>query len=140
MYTYMYIYFIHMCAYALPSYVVLLTSTAHHHHLCCATPAPTYCCSMMNERMQGSQEQLALQRLYDATNGDSWTRNSDWKTASDLNNWVGVTAINSTVVTIVELNTNNLAGGSLCLFSRVCYNTMRFHSYCTDWRSDRLPV
>jgi hypothetical protein len=56
-------------------------------------------------------EQFALQRLYDATNGDSWTSNTGWNTASDLNNWFGVTATSSTVVTEVALDANNLAGG-----------------------------
>jgi hypothetical protein len=65
---------------------------------------------LYDERTQGSQEQLALEHLYDATNGDSWTSNTGWKTASDLNGWFGVTATSSTVVTKVDLVSNNLAG------------------------------
>jgi hypothetical protein len=65
---------------------------------------------LYDERTQGSQEQLALETFYDATNGDSWTDNTGWNTASDLNNWFGVTATSSTVVTVLNLNGNNLAG------------------------------
>jgi hypothetical protein len=65
---------------------------------------------LFDERTQGSQEQLALEHLYDATNGDSWSSNTGWKTDSDLNNWFGVTATSSTVVTAVVLSGNNLAG------------------------------
>jgi hypothetical protein len=65
-------------------------------------------------RTQGSQAQLALQRLYDTTNGDSWTDSTGWNTGSDLNGWFGVTATSSTVVTKVELLSNNLAGRCVC--------------------------
>jgi hypothetical protein len=59
---------------------------------------------------RSSTEQIALEALYDATNGDSWTSSSGWKTGSDLNNWFRVTATSSTVVTAVQLTSNNLAG------------------------------
>jgi hypothetical protein len=75
---------------------------------------------MMNERMQGSQEQLALEHLYDSTNGDSWTDGTGWKTGSDLNGWFGVTATSSTVVTIVDLGSNNLAGVCVYIYIHVC--------------------
>jgi hypothetical protein len=64
--------------------------------------------------MQGSREQLALQHLYDSTNGDSWTDSTGWKTGSDLNSWFGVTATSLTVVTMISMISNNLAGG--CVF------------------------
>jgi hypothetical protein len=59
---------------------------------------------------QSSSEQTALEEFYDATNGDSWTSSTGWNTDSDLNNWFGVTATSSTVVTYISLNINNLAG------------------------------
>jgi hypothetical protein len=88
---------------------------------------------MTNERTQGSQEQLALETFYDATNGDSWTSNTGWKTESDLNGWFGVTATSSTVVTAVGLGSNNLAGGCVCFHASVTvkYNTIHCHSDCT---------
>jgi hypothetical protein len=65
---------------------------------------------LYDEQTQGSQEQLALEHLYDSTNGDSWTTNTGWKSGSNLNNWFRVTATSSTVVTAVQLTSNNLAG------------------------------
>jgi hypothetical protein len=61
-------------------------------------------------RILTSVEEDALQDLYDATNGDSWTINTGWKTDSDLNSWYGVTATSSTVVTVVTLQGNGLIG------------------------------
>jgi hypothetical protein len=71
-------------------------------------------------------ERIALETFYDATNGDSWTSNTGWKTASDLNSWVGVTATSGTVVTAVDLLSNNLAGEYFCIHASA---TMHFHSY-----------
>jgi hypothetical protein len=62
-------------------------------------------------------EQIALAALYDATNGDSWTTNTGWKTAGDLNTWFGVTATSSTVVTVVSLASNSLAGVCVSVFT-----------------------
>jgi hypothetical protein len=59
---------------------------------------------------QNSSEQISLEALYDATNGDSWTDSTSWNTTSDLNAWFGVTATSKTVVTCITLNANNLAG------------------------------
>jgi hypothetical protein len=73
---------------------------------------------LYDEHTQGSQEQLALEHLYDSTNGDSWSSNTGWKSGSDLNSWVGVTATSSTVVTVVDLNSNNLAG--VCVYVNMC--------------------
>jgi hypothetical protein len=62
--------------------------------------------------LQNSSEQISLEALYDATNGDSWTDSTSWNTTSDLNAWFGVTATSKTVVTCIALNANNLAGES----------------------------
>jgi hypothetical protein len=61
---------------------------------------------------QNSSEQIALGTLYDSTNGDLWTDHTGWNTTSDLNDWFGVTATSSSVVTAVVLSANNLAGES----------------------------
>jgi hypothetical protein len=68
---------------------------------------------------------LALQALYDATNGDSWNTNTGWKTEADLNDWFGVTTpstvlASSTVVTAVILRANNLAGICVCASYVLC--------------------
>jgi hypothetical protein len=90
---------------------------------------------------QNSPEQIALEAFYDATNGDSWTTNTGWKTASDLNDWFGVTATSTTVVTAVAFadccSNNNLAGE--CFHIRASA-TLHFHSYCTHWLPDTLAV
>jgi hypothetical protein len=70
---------------------------------------------LFDEHIQGSLQKVALETLYDSTNGDSWTSNTGWKTDSDLNNWFGVTATSSTVVTAVILTNNNLVGGCVYL-------------------------
>jgi hypothetical protein len=117
MYTYLYIYMcIHMYAYALPPFLchtphICRTSSSSHVLRC---HGAIFLLLLHDERTQGSREQLALQLLFDATNGDSWSSNTGWKTASDLNSWFGVTATSSTVVTAVDLNSNNLAGGCVC--------------------------
>jgi hypothetical protein len=69
-------------------------------------------------------ERIALEGLYDATNGDSWGNNAGWKTASDLNSWFGVTATSGTVVTAVFLAINSLAGGCVCFRAS---STLHFH-------------
>jgi hypothetical protein len=56
-----------------------------------------------------SLEEAALRSLYDATGGASWKNNNGWITASDLDDWNGVTATSGTVVAI-QLNANRLAG------------------------------
>jgi hypothetical protein len=71
---------------------------------------PAYSKLAQQHRILNSVEEDALQNLYDATNGDSWTNNFGWKTDSDLNFWYGVTATSSTVVTIVALQGNGLIG------------------------------
>jgi hypothetical protein len=62
---------------------------------------------------RSSSEQIALEAFYDATNGPSWKTNTGWKAGSNLNDWFGVTATSSTVVTAVVLASNNLAGGCI---------------------------
>ena len=49
-----------------------------------------------------------LEALYDATDGDNWTKNRRWKTNNDP--WYGVTANTAGKVSHVELTNNNLSG------------------------------
>jgi hypothetical protein len=72
-----------------------------------------------------SIEQITLEALYDATNGDSWTTNTGWKTRADLDDWFGVktpsTALaSSTAVTAVNLDENRLAGICVCASCVLC--------------------
>ncbi|HID44883.1 MAG TPA: hypothetical protein EYP34_03915 [Chromatiaceae bacterium] len=51
----------------------------------------------------------ALVFLYDATEGDNWTHQSNWKTDSPVADWYGV-AISSGHVTEIDLHDNHLVG------------------------------
>jgi hypothetical protein len=60
---------------------------------------------------QFSPERVALEALYDATNGPSWTTSTNWKTSDDINSWHGVTSsCESAGVTSLVPNGINLAG------------------------------
>ena len=51
------------------------------------------------------EDSLALVELYDSTNGDSWTNNTNWKTGT-LDIWYGVTVAGGRVSYLL-LNNNN---------------------------------
>ena len=53
-------------------------------------------------------DSLALVELYDSTNGDNWTNNTNWK-SSTIDTWYGVT-VNGDRVTGLDMTNNNLAG------------------------------
>jgi|GEM_PF-2520311 len=53
-------------------------------------------------------DSVALVALYNSTNGAAWTNNSSWL-SSDVDQWYGVTVVNSRVVAL-HLNANNLTG------------------------------
>ncbi|MFO7891109.1 MAG: choice-of-anchor D domain-containing protein, partial [bacterium] len=55
-----------------------------------------------------SQDSLALIALYNSTDGDNWTDNSNWL-SQPIEEWYGVT-VNNGYVTSLELNDNNLNG------------------------------
>ncbi len=56
------------------------------------------------------QDSLALVALYDATNGDSWTNNTNWKQSGQkVETWFGITVVEDRV-TAIDLNTNELNG------------------------------
>ena len=52
----------------------------------------------------------ALEAFYDATGGDAWEDNTNWKTAAALDSWYGVTTGRSDRVTRLELRRNGLTG------------------------------
>ena len=52
----------------------------------------------------------ALVALYDATGGDNWTNNTNWKTAAALSTWRGVTTDSEGRVTQLILEFNGLTG------------------------------
>jgi hypothetical protein len=60
---------------------------------------------------QFSPERVALEAFYDSTAGGAWSSNTNWKANDDLGTWFGVTAAcESAEVTVIRVNTNNLAG------------------------------
>ena len=58
---------------------------------------------------QTATERAALVALYDATDGDNWTDNTNWKTQEPVGDWYGVTVENG-VVTKLDIYRNNLTG------------------------------
>ena len=52
----------------------------------------------------------ALEALYNATDGASWTNNTNWLTDAPLRNWRGVQTNTRGRVTSLRLNSNNLRG------------------------------
>ena len=57
-----------------------------------------------------ASDRAALAALYDATGGDGWTNRTNWKTASALGDWHGVTTGADGRVTRLNLHRNGLAG------------------------------
>ncbi len=57
-----------------------------------------------------ASDRAALEALYDATGGESWTNRTNWKTAAALGDWHGVTTDAGGRVTGLELQRNGLAG------------------------------
>ena len=58
----------------------------------------------------GASDRAALEALYDATGGEGWTNRTNWKTASRLGDWHGVTTDADGRVTGLNLHRNGLAG------------------------------
>ncbi len=57
-----------------------------------------------------ASDRAALEALYDATGGDGWTNRTNWKSASALGDWHGVTTGAAGRVTGLDLHRNGLAG------------------------------
>ena len=77
----------------------------------------TICCSFLAAMVfvpsvaqaQTDAERAALVALYDATGGENWTNNTNWKTDEPVGDWYGVTVDNG-AVTDIYLHSNNLRG------------------------------
>ena len=54
-------------------------------------------------------ERAALVAIYDATDGDNWTENMNWKSQEPVRDWYGVMVENG-AVTMLDLSDNNLTG------------------------------
>lgn len=70
------------------------------------TVAPTATATLTGAQI----DRAALIALYDATNGDNWDDNSNWKSSSSLGSWYGVTTNRSGRVTHIDAYGNNLRG------------------------------
>ena len=57
-----------------------------------------------------SPDRAALVALYNATDGDNWTNNTNWLSDEPLDDWYGVTTDAEGRVTRLTLSSNNLAG------------------------------
>lgn len=56
------------------------------------------------------REREALIALYEATNGDSWTNNTNWCSDRPLGEWYGIRTNGDGSVIDITLNSNNLSG------------------------------
>ena len=57
-----------------------------------------------------SDDRAVLVALYEATNGDNWTDNTNWLSDKPLDEWFGVTTDDEDHVTSLELTENALSG------------------------------
>ena len=57
-----------------------------------------------------SMDRAALEALYDATGGETWTISTNWKTAAPLGEWHGVSTDASGRVIGLRLSSNSLTG------------------------------
>ncbi len=75
-----------------------------------------------------SDDKDALIALYDATDGDNWTTNTNWKSDKQIDEWYGVTTNSEGRVTQLRLSNNRLSGsipselGSLANLQRLNLN------------------
>ena len=70
---------------------------------------------------QGSvaTDRVALETLYDATGGPSWTDNTNWKTSARLGEWYGVRTDDDGRVTRLRLARNDLTGPIPAVLNRL---------------------
>jgi Leucine-rich repeat (LRR) protein/sugar lactone lactonase YvrE len=68
-----------------------------------------------------------LVSLYDSTDGDNWTTNTDWKQTNTPCSWYGITCAND-VVTEIDLHDNNLTGTLPDLSALTSLETLALHS------------
>ena len=79
---------------------------------CSGTTAPTPTAIPMPKPQGGSTEtdRAALVALYDATDGNNWTYNGNWKSSLSLDRWYGVHVDSNGRVSGLTLFNNNLSG------------------------------
>ena len=85
-------------------------------------------------------EATALRWLYDNTDGDNWTTNTNWGTTATANDWYGVTVAGGKVTTI-NLNSNNLVGNIgawaidafTAIFACYLHTNASMIGDCTSW-------
>lgn len=58
----------------------------------------------------GTPEHQALNKLYQATGGSSWTNQTGWCTVAHLREWYGVGINDNGNVVELNLSSNNLSG------------------------------
>ena len=61
-------------------------------------------------KADGSSDRAALVALYEATDGENWTNNTNWLSDKPLGEWSGVTTDDSGRVTVLYLTHNQLSG------------------------------
>ena len=62
-------------------------------------------------KLSPAAERVSLEAIYEATNGQNWTRNDGWMSnETDHCKWHGITCNYENSVTRIELNGNNLVG------------------------------
>lgn len=66
------------------------------------------------------EEYNALEAIYNATNGDNWTDNTNWLTEEDVENWFGIET-NGGHVTEIDLYGNNLSGELIADLTNLSY-------------------
>jgi len=70
-----------------------------------------------------NSEQIALIKVYEDTNGDDWTNNSNWLVGdSCVNNWYGVNC-SASYITELNLQSNNLTGNIPIVITNLDYLT-----------------
>ena len=56
-----------------------------------------------------SQDSLQVVKLYQETDGENWINNDNWLSDKPLNDWYGITAVDTMVIAI-DLQRNHLSG------------------------------
>lgn len=75
-------------------------------------------------KLSRAAERVSLEAIYEATNGQNWTRNDGWMSnETDHCKWHGITCNYENSVTRIELNGNNLVG-QLPVYTRSYYRNL----------------
>ena len=112
------------------------------HGIQAAANAQSYSTSCNAQTTQNLKEDCtALESLYDATGGASWTTNTKWKTSDPLGEWHGVT-VTSGRVQQLNLDSNNLSGTipNLSALTKMEYLYLRENSLSGTIDTEDLPT